>query len=50
MRKIISLFERDYIVWWRDHNDPDCDKVKIKRRDFGLEWPFVIKEAGDAGV
>lgn len=27
------------IVWWRDINNLDCDKVKIKRRDFGLPWP-----------
>lgn len=27
------------VVWWRDFNDVDCDKVKIKRRDFGLPWP-----------
>jgi len=26
----------DGIVWWRDPSDPDCDKVKIKTRDFGL--------------
>jgi hypothetical protein len=25
------------IVWWRDHDDSDCDKVKIKKRDFGLK-------------
>ena len=27
------------IVWWRDITDPESDKVKIKRRDFGLSWP-----------
>ncbi len=27
------------IVWWRDLSDPNCDKCKIKRRDFGLPWP-----------
>lgn len=27
------------IVWWRDLKDAHCDKVKIKRRDFGLPWP-----------
>ncbi len=26
------------IVWWRDPSE-DCEKVKIKRRDFGLPWP-----------
>jgi hypothetical protein len=32
------LAERDIegIVWWRDPADPDCDKVKIKKRDYGL--------------
>ena len=29
------------VVWWRDLNDIDCDKVKIKRRDFGLPWPLA---------
>lgn len=24
------------IVWWRDPEDPDCDKVKIKAKDFGI--------------
>lgn len=28
------------IVWWRDPADRDCDKAKIKRRDFGLPWPM----------
>lgn len=27
------------IVWWRDLTDQDCDKVKVKARDFGLPWP-----------
>jgi len=27
------------IVFWRNLADPDCDKCKIKRRDFGLPWP-----------
>ena len=25
------------IVWWRDRNDPDCDKVKLKKKDFGFK-------------
>ena len=29
------------IVWWRDITDPDSEKVKIKRRDFGLAWPVA---------
>lgn len=28
------------IVWWHDITDPNCEKVKIKRKDFGLEWPI----------
>ena len=31
--------EIEGIVWWRNINDQDCDKVKIKRKDFGLPWP-----------
>lgn len=27
------------IVWWRDLTDLDCEKVKLKRRDYGLAWP-----------
>lgn len=25
------------IVWWRNLDDPNCDKVKIKAKDFGLK-------------
>ena len=28
------------IVWWKDITDQDCEKVKIKRRDFKLPWPI----------
>lgn len=31
------------LVWWRDLFVPDCDKVKLKRRDFGFEWPIKEK-------
>lgn len=24
------------IVWWRNLEDPDCDKVKLKKKDFGF--------------
>ena len=37
------------IVWWRDYDDPDCAKVKIKRRDFGLPWPARRGEGIEAG-
>lgn len=33
-------FHEEGLVWWRNINDPNCDKVKIKRRDFGLAWPL----------
>jgi hypothetical protein len=33
------------IVWWRDLVDVDCDKVKLKRRDYGLSWPDKQWEA-----
>lgn len=33
----LPLVDIEGIVWWRDLNDPDCDKVKIKKKDFGLK-------------
>ena len=24
------------VVWWRTQDDPDCDKVKLKGKDFGI--------------
>lgn len=27
------------IVWWRNVDDQDCEKVKIKAKDFGIKWP-----------
>lgn len=27
------------IVFWRDPNDANCEKAKVKRKDFGLPWP-----------
>lgn len=27
------------IVWWKDPTDMDCEKVKVKRKDFGFPWP-----------
>lgn len=32
------------IVWWKDLSDPNCDKVKIKKRDFGLAWAGKAKK------
>lgn len=37
----LAAHDIEGIVWWRDINDPDCDKAKIKRRDFGLTWPVA---------
>lgn len=39
LRAFLSVFRVEGIVWWRDTDDPDCDKAKIKRKDFGLPWP-----------
>lgn len=33
-------YHHEGVVWWRDVRSPDSDKVKIKRRDFGLPWPI----------
>lgn len=41
LRAFLSVFRIEGIVFWRDINDPDCDKAKIKRRDFGLDWPVT---------
>lgn len=40
LKEFLTLSQIEGIVWWRDINDPDCEKVKLKRRDFGLEWPI----------
>lgn len=29
------------IVFWRDFSDLDCEKVKVRRKDFGLAWPPI---------
>lgn len=39
LRDWLTTHPVEGIVWWRDLRFPDCDKVKIKRRDFGLPWP-----------
>lgn len=36
LKAYFAAHDIEGIVWWRDPNDPDCDKVKIKARDFGL--------------
>lgn len=37
IRKFLSEDDIEGIVWWRDPDDVNCDKVKIKARDFGLK-------------
>lgn len=41
LRSYLAAHEFEGIVWWRDLGDQNCDKVKLKRRDFGLAWPFA---------
>lgn len=40
IRDFLANYEAEGIVWWRNPNDLDCDKVKIKRKDFNLPWPI----------
>lgn len=40
LKLILSRFPHEGIVFWRDKNDPDCDKAKITRSMFGFEWPI----------
>lgn len=44
MYEYLRIFEIEGIVFWKD-GEPRC---KIKRTDFGLEWPIKRKEAPDA--
>ncbi|HEX6819131.1 MAG TPA: DUF5565 family protein [Ktedonobacterales bacterium] len=39
IREYLATHEIEGIVWWRVPGDPDCDKAKIKRKDFKLPWP-----------
>jgi hypothetical protein len=39
LREYFATREIEGIVWWRDPNDANCDKVKIKAKDFGLKRP-----------
>lgn len=43
LREMLANEPYEGIVFWRDSHDPDCDKAKIKKRDFGLEWPIKEK-------
>lgn len=39
LKEYLIAWQLEGIVWWRNPSDPDSEKVKIKRRDFGLPWP-----------
>jgi hypothetical protein len=34
LKEYLASRDIEGIVWWRDLSDPDCDKVKIKKKDF----------------
>lgn len=38
LREWLATFDHEGLVWWRDPSDPNSEKVKIKRRDFGYAW------------
>jgi hypothetical protein len=40
LKAYLAAHEIEGIVWWKDLADPNCAKVKLKRRDFGLPWPI----------
>lgn len=40
LNRFLSGYLIEGVVWWRDINDPDCDKAKVKRKDFGWAWPL----------
>lgn len=39
LREFLRTFPGEGIVFWRGQ-DLDCEKVKIRRHDFGFEWPL----------
>jgi hypothetical protein len=44
LRNFLARFDIEGLVWWRELGNPDCDKCKIKTKDFGLPRgtePFV---------
>ena len=43
LRDFLRCSNIEGIVWWRDIGDPDCDKVKVKRKDFGFPFPVLEK-------
>lgn len=34
IKAYLQAHDYEGVVWWRDLSNPDCDKVKIKRKDF----------------
>ncbi len=36
LREYFLAHDIEGIVWWRNKGNPDCDKVKIKAKDFGI--------------
>lgn len=37
LKAYLAAHDIEGIVWWHDLGDPNCDKVKLKKRDFGLK-------------
>lgn len=37
LKAYLAQHDIEGIVWWQDLKDPDCDKVKIKGKDFRLK-------------
>ena len=40
LRDFLSTLKAEGIVFWRNLAEPDSDMVKIRRDDFGFEWPI----------
>jgi hypothetical protein len=39
LRAYLEAHEMEGVVFWRTLGDPECDKAKVKRRDFNIPWP-----------
>lgn len=42
LRGWLEQSKMEGLVFWRDFDDPNCDKCKVKRRDFNLPWPVAL--------
>ena len=40
LKAFLEDFNGEGLVFWRDPNDPNCDKAKVTRKMFGLPWPL----------